>query len=785
MTDLLDRLKAALADRYAIEREIGSGGMATVYLAEDLKLHRRVALKVLRPELAAALGPERFLREIEIAAKLHHPHILALHDSGEADGFLYYVMPYVEGQSLRDRLNREGQLPIDDALQITREVADALSHAHSHDVVHRDIKPENILLEGGHAVVTDFGIARAVSVAGGEKLTETGLAVGTPAYMSPEQAMGTGETDARADVYSLACVLYEMLGGDTPFTGTTPQAILARKVAEEAPSLRTLRTTVSVPIEQAVLKALAKAPVDRYTTAMRFAEALEVSRAASARRRLPRRGAVVGLVGVVAVGVLATVVVRGVVLAGDPAADLGHLAVLPCANRLGDPEQEYIPAGVHDEVVTGLGRIAAVEVRGHSSVRRYRDTAMSPAEIAGELGVGGLVECSVYRVSNDSVRVTASLRDALRDRQLWSGTYQRAAADVFLLGSDVALGVAEALQADVTSTESARVEAPPTESREALTQYHRGRYLMDRWTEEGIRKGIEHFEQAIALDSSFALAYAGLAEALMLRGDLVAWSGDIRPVDYMPRARELVLQALDLDRELADGHRMLGLIRNYYDYDYDAGEDEAKLATELDPTSAAAWDHYGLALSLMGRGEEAVGAYRRAIELDPVAPGILSNFSWILVLARKYQETLRTASAAIELDPNMVPAYSNAGDASLLLGNHDNAISWFKQARARSDHPWYLGRLGMAYARVGNRAEALRILDELLEMREQQYVSPRAMATVYLGLDSLDAAIDWLMRGAETRDPGVQWDVWHPLDSDKLRDHPRYPRLLRLMRLER
>ena len=474
-----------------------------------------------------------------------------------------------------------------------------------------------------------------------------------------------------------------------------------------------------------------------------------------------------------------------VVLAGDPAADLGHLAVLPCANRLGDPEQEYIPAGVHDEVVTGLGRIAAVEVRGHSSVQRYRDTAMSPAEIARELGVGGLVECSVYRVSNDSVRVTASLRDALRDRQLWSGTYQRAAADVFLLGSDVALGVAEALQADVTSTESARVEAPPTESQEALTQYHRGRYLMDRWTEEGIRKGIEHFEQAIALDSSFALAYTGLAQALMLRGDVVAWSGDIRPVDYMPRARELVLQALDLDNDLSDAHRMLGWIRFYYDYDYAAGEREVRLATELDPTSAAAWDAYGLALSLMGRGEEAVGAYRRAIELDPVAPSILSNFSWILVLARKYQEALRTVNAAIELDPNMLPAYSNAGDASLLLGNHDDAIGWFKQARARSDHPWCLGRLGMAYARVGNRAEALRILDELLEMREQQYVSPRAMATVYLGLDSLDAAIDWLMRGAETRDPGVQWDVWHPLDSDKLRGHPRYPELLRLMRLER
>jgi serine/threonine-protein kinase len=394
-----------------------------------------------------------------------------------------------------------------------------------------------------------------------------------------------------------------------------------------------------------------------------------------------------------------------------------------------------------------------------------------------------LVECSVYRVGNDSVRVTTSLRDALRDRQLWSDTYQRAAAEVFLLGSDVALGVAEALQADVTPTESARVEAPPTESQEALTHYHRGRYLMNHWTEEGIRSGIEHFEQAIALDSSFALAYAGLAEALMLLGDVVG-TADMMPVEYMPRARELVLQALDLDNQLSDAHRVVGWIRWSYDYDYAAAEREARLATELDSTSAAAWDYYGLALSVVGRDEEAIAAFRRAIELDPVAPWILSDFSWILLMARKYRDALEAAKAAIELDPNLAAPYSNAADASLLLGNHDDAIGLFEQARALSPHLHYVGRLGRAYARVGNRTEALRILDELLEMDEQRYVSPRAIANVYLGLDSLDAAIDWLRRGAEARDPQVQWEFRPPF-NDRLRGHARYPELLRLMRLER
>ena len=274
MPDLLDRLKTALADRYAIDEEIGAGGMATVYLAEDLKLHRKVAVKVLRPELAAALGPERFLREIEIAAKLHHPHILALHDSGEADGFLYYVMPYVEGESLRDRLNREKQLPVEDALQIAREVADALGSAHRHDVIHRDIKPENILLEEGHAVVADFGIARAIHAAGGEQLTETGLAVGTPAYMSPEQAMGSKELDGRSDLYSLGCVLYEMLAGEPPFTGATVESIVHQQIAVEPRPVTAMRPAVPAEVAAALSRVLSKAPADRFNPAAQFGSAL-------------------------------------------------------------------------------------------------------------------------------------------------------------------------------------------------------------------------------------------------------------------------------------------------------------------------------------------------------------------------------------------------------------------------------------------------------------------------------------------------------------------------------
>ena len=287
MTDFLEQLRAALADRYAIERELGRGGMATVYLAHDLRHDRHVALKVLHPELAHAVGPGRFLREIRTTARLQHPHILPVFDSGEADGQLWYAMPYVEGESLRARLGHQPKLPIEEALHIASEVADALAYAHERGIIHRDVKPENILLSGGHALVADFGIARAVGQAEGDKLTGTGLALGTPAYMSPEQAAGSGALDGRSDQYSLGCVLYEMLAGEQPFTGPTPQAVIARRFMGPPPALRSLRAEVPEPLERVVLRALAREPVDRFPSAAEFVRSLGAVKAARALRPAP------------------------------------------------------------------------------------------------------------------------------------------------------------------------------------------------------------------------------------------------------------------------------------------------------------------------------------------------------------------------------------------------------------------------------------------------------------------------------------------------------------------
>ncbi len=431
MTDPIAGLNAALGDRYVVDRMLGRGGMATVYLARDLKHERFVALKTLRPEIAVALGRERFLREIKLAARLQHPNILPVYDSGDAGGTLYYVMPYVEGESLRDRLDREPQLPIEEALQIARETAEALSYAHGHDVVHRDIKPENIMMSGGHAIVADFGIARAVSAAGGDKLTETGLAIGTPAYMSPEQAAGTGQVDRRSDIYSLACVLYETLAGQPPFTGPTAQAIMARHSLDAVPRLRIVRETIPDALEDVINRALAKVPADRFSTAEQFATAIAlasggtVSRVTAAPRParsgggwgrggagLPWRKPVPMALGVMLLAAIAWILVgpRGTAGPLTGRLDSRRVAVMYFADLSRDSSLGHITAGLTEGLIGELARVRGLNVVSPNGVAPYRGSDLSRDSIARALHAGTLVEGSVEPLG-ERVRATVRLVD--------------------------------------------------------------------------------------------------------------------------------------------------------------------------------------------------------------------------------------------------------------------------------------------------------------------------------------------------------------------------------------
>ncbi len=736
----LERLGTALAGRYVIERELGQGGMATVYLAEDVKHRRKVAIKVLRPELGSLIGSDRFTGEIQIAAALSHPHILPLYDSGEADGLFFYVMPHIMGESLRDRLDREKQLPVDDAVQITRDVADALDYAHQHGVIHRDIKPANILIHEGEAMVTDFGIALAVDTAPSDRLTGTGLMVGTSEYMSPEQAGGERSLDPRSDVYSLGCVLYELLAGEAPYTGVSPQVVMAKQLTEPVPRVRRLRPTVPQPVEQALATALAQVPADRFASAGAFAEAL--TRWGSKSDRSP------------------------------------SIAVLPFLNLSADPENEYFAEGITEDVITQLSKVRSLKVISSTSVRPFKGRGRSVREIGAVLEVAALLEGSVRRAGR-RVRIVAQLIDVETDQHLWAETYDRDLTDIFAIQTDVALQIAAALQAELSPDESKRIRQEPTDDVQAYQLYLLGRHCLSRWTEEGVRQGIEHLEQAIDRDPDYAMAYATLAHAYTEMGLGVA--GTLAPEHAFRHAKTAVTRALALDPGLAEAHAGLAFLKFVCDYDWTGAELEFKRAIDLNPNSGDTYGAYGLMLSALERYDEAIEVQQRAHELDPLGQRV--DVATTLLRAGRHEEALRTARQVTEVDPHFAMAHATLGWAYLLSGMQDQGLASLELAVSLSPgSTLYLAQLGQALALAGRTEEARETLRHLEELSRERYVSPYHMAYVHTGLREYDRAMDWLERAYNERAGGV-YGIKGSFLLTALRSHPRFEALLRKMNL--
>jgi TolB-like protein/Flp pilus assembly protein TadD len=619
-----ERLAVALQERYRIERQpdgslalLGRGGTATVFLAHDLRHDRPVALKVVHPELAASVGIERFLREIRTVARLSHPHILPLFDSGEADGLLYYVMPYVPGESLRRRLEREGRLPVSSAVRIACQVALALDHAHRHGVVHRDIKPENILLDGDQAVVADFGIATAREAASGERLTEVGLAVGTPAYMSPEQAGGAPQVDGRSDIYSLGCVLYEMLGGEPPFTGPTPQALMAQQVLATLPPIRSRRAEIPEAVESSLARALAKEPTDRFATAAEMSTALEGSVTppplpAAVKRSRRRTAALLGLGAVAATGFLFAL---GLQRQEAARGEAPRIAVLPFDN-LGAAEDGYFADGITEEITSRLAMIPTLGVISRTSAEQYRKTDKSIKEIGRELGVAYILEGSVRwekSAQGSRVRVTPQLIRVSDDRHMWAGRFDETLEEVFEVQSRIAEQVAAELDLALRQPEHEALAAKPTDNLEAYDFYLRGNDLL---TKAGIPQAINSAERmyvrATELDPGFALAFARLARARIWQ-----FHFSERTEAKLTAARAAVDSALALDAALPEAHLALGQIHYWGELDYEAAVREFRLAHAGDPGNGdIAWAR-GLVERRLGQWEQALASLRKAVELDP------------------------------------------------------------------------------------------------------------------------------------------------------------------------
>ena len=751
--DLLERLQTALAERYRIERELGRGGMATVYLAEDLKHGRRVALKVLRPELSPALGAERFQREIETASRLQHPHILTLHDSGEAAGLLYYAMPYVEGESLRSRLTREVQLDATVAVGIAGDVADALTCAHAAGVLHRDIKPENILLTGGHAVVADFGIARAIDAVGGDRLTETGLALGTPHYMSPEQAAGARVLDARSDLYALGCVVYEMLAGEPPFNGPTTQAILARHAVDPVPRLRTIRSTVSPELEAAVVKALAKVPADRFGTALEFKEVLTralresgtAARPKSLRRRLVTLLAALAVGAGVGAGILAG-------LGGDPpvTADgerpIRSLAVAPLLNLTGDSGQIYLAQGITDQLVTTLAQIGALRVVG----LKGEQSQMSGVDLAKTYRIDAILGGSLQR-AGETVRIGVQLTSASSGRALWADSYDGELRAILGLQDEVARSVADRIRVSLTAEERSRLSAArPAVSPAAYQAYVRGWHFLEKVSEADFRRAIGYFQSAIETDPTFAAAYVGLS----LGYEELGYYALAPPAEAYPRSRTAALKALELDSTLGEAHASLATFDSYYGWDFAAAERGFRRALELSPQYARGHLAFGMHLTAMGRIDEAVAQLKRAQELEPLSLLTQAAAARPYYNGRRYDEAIAQARRALEIDSTFSRAHYWLGMSFAQLGRPEEAIREFEETLRRAGPtPVYRAAAAYAHALVGDRRRAHQMLRELEQEAKTRPVSPVEIAVVHVGLGQREQCFEWLGRAFEQRDP--------------------------------
>jgi serine/threonine protein kinase/Tfp pilus assembly protein PilF len=717
----LERLRTALSQLYTIDRELGRGGMATVYLAQDCKHERLVALKVLHPELAASLGPDRFLREIKTAARLNHPHILPLHDSGEADGFLYYVMPYVEGESLRERLEREEFLSVEETVGLTRGIASALDYAHRHGIIHRDIKPENLMLYEGEAMVADFGIAKAVSAAGSETLTQTGMMVGTPAYVSPEQAAGETNLDGRSDQYSLACVVYEMLSGQRPFTGATPQSILAKRFTEPVKPIRSVRSTIPENVEKALSKAMSTEADGRYRTAGLFAQAL-----ASTSLTTPTDTAT---------------------MPQPVVSSAKSIAVLPFTNMSADAENEYFTDGMAEEIINALSKIQSLRVASRTASFAFKGKNEDIAEIGKKLKVSTFLEGSVRKMGS-RLRITAQLVNVADGYHLWSERYDREMEDIFAIQDDISQAIVRALRVILSEGEKKQIEKARAVNVQAYDYYLRGRQYFHQLRRKSLEYARQMFSKAIEIDPEYARAYAGVADCYsLLYTYFDAREFNLRQADAASR------KALELEPELAEAHVARGLAVSL-SKKFDEAEKEFETAIRLDPQMYEATYWFGRARLSQGRFDEAVKLLERAAALRPEDYQTQHFLAQALDAQGKREEMLAVRRKEVKL-----------------LEQH-------LELNPEDPRACILG--AVSYAMLDEIDQSVKLASRAMEIDPEDPMLLYNVACNYAVLGRLDDSLEALDRAVSKGWGDRAW-IEHDKDLDPLRSNPRFQAIVEAM----
>jgi TolB-like protein/tRNA A-37 threonylcarbamoyl transferase component Bud32 len=772
--DLRDQLETSLGDAYTIERELGGGGMSRVFLAVERRFHRQVVIKVLAPSVAETISADRFQREIAVAAALQDPYIVPLLTAGEASGLPYYTMPFARGESLRHRIDA-GSVNAAQALSILRDVARALSFAHSRGVVHRDIKPENVLLSGETAVVTDFGIAKAIqasrthATASGwdaAALTTAGTSLGTPAYMSPEQAAGD-DVDHRADIYSWGVVAYELLSGAHPFAGkTTSQQLIAAHVSETPRPLRGAPPVLAA----LVMRALEKDPAKRPQSADELVQRLGSIGAWGA----PRRGALlvgVGIIAAIAIGGIAAWRARASATAAN---EITRIAVMPLENAGRDTATDYLANGMSDALIQELSRSPRLSVVTRRSAARFRDRSATPQEIGKALGISSFLEGAVQR-SGGRLRVAARLVSTKDGGVLWSNSYDRSTADVFAVQDDISRAIAGALRVALGDRASSSSTQRPTGARaEAYDLSLLARHQAERFDSVGFYSAMATYQRAIAFDSTYAVPWAGLASVwLNLSDDFIA------PREGYPRAESAARRAVDLDSTLSQAYSVQAWVRAAYRYDLHGAMRLAEQALQHNPGDSDALEVLGLALSFSSQTDSAIAVFARARSVDPLNPQLASDASRALLLAGRYDDALTAGRAALAIDPQYGLAHFFIGQTLLMQGKPSAALAAFQRTGSVRDRG--LGGMAAAYSALGRPRDARAVLDTMLAESKRRYVRPEFLAWVHLSIGENERALTLLEQAYVDRAGGM---VYLPVDPRwaSLRGDPRFERLVRDIR---
>jgi serine/threonine-protein kinase len=804
MIDLKEGLEKTLGSSFSVERELSGGGMSRVFVAFDGALGRRVVVKVLPPELAASVSLERFKREILLAATLQHPHIVGVLNAGEIDGMPFFTMPWVEGESLRMRIQREGQLTVGRTVSILKDVARALAYAHERGVVHRDIKPDNVLLAGTSATVTDFGIAKALlgSVSAAKparhadgtvshsSLTQLGTTLGTPAYMAPEQAAADESTDHRADIYSFGIMAYEMITGQVPFKSKTPQALLAAQLTATPSPIAMKRADVPVALAGLVMQCLEKEREKRPQSAREIAELLEhPDMVSGAFASTPLRGVRSRPWRLIVAVALAIMMAGAWLLARDrdgsdvpetPASATidraRSVVVLPFVNISPDSTDAYLADGITNGLINALARVPGIRVTSRSVASSAREKFASATEIGSALNVGRILEGTIQRDGN-RLRVTARMTNADDGFMLWSDMFERELKDVFAVQDEISTAIAEALGAQMAPAAIAANGRGTTDD-VAFDMYLRGRHFFEQRGEASLRRALDLFRDAARRDASFARAHAGIAA---VHSVLPMYAHLSRDSLFEPGI-VAATRAIELDSTLADAYASRAVLLSGA-WRWAEAEADHRRAVALDPNNAAAHQWYGEMLLILGRSNEALQQLKRAAELDPVSPIIASSYSMALTAARRDAEAVSQARRAIELDSALFLPRMMLGVAHLGASRLTDAVRELETALALNPGARFVrGMLGFTYGKLGQRANAERIAAELSKDPDADALAELSM--VQAGLGDANGALTSLEGAVRRRAAFFSAAPLALSPFDDIRSSPRFRAVLRSLGLD-